>query len=449
MTSGKPVIELAMIVRNGGAVLPRALRSALPAVDRIVIGDTGSTDDSVAVARSFGAHVFAVQWENDFAKARNAVLAACTGDWVLILDDDEMLDPAEAARIRSLAEHTDVDAFEVWRWNYIRTQSSRSGAEPARPNPCLFKESVPYPAYTRHIGTLFFRRRPDLYFEYAVHETVAKRVRELKLRTAEAPFVIHHFGNAEDSDQERRQKLEQYHQLGVRKVETYPLDYWAHYELGLSEFEHRRDPRRALQRFDSALKLKPDFRPAWLYAGICLARLGLHRESLAALAHAEDGSRPNALLYEAKGDALFHGGAIEQAAEQYRLAGQDAELSPLAASKLGACEVRLGSTKEGLAKIEAAVEREPDAAELYDIWTAAAMLAGEIAPAARVAERRLEIGTAPVEGFIVAAGLQARLNQWEHAAAILLKGIRHYPENTRLQNEWRLAVERAGVKATR
>ncbi|MFT4114098.1 glycosyltransferase [Silvibacterium sp.] len=441
------LIELAMIVRNGGTALARAMESARPAVDRIVIGDTGSTDGSVELARSLGADVFDVPWQDDFSLARNTVLAACRGDWVLILDADEMLDPAGAAILRTLTAKSDIDAWEVWRWNYIRTRSSRSGVESSRPNPYLLEESRPYPAYTRHPNTLLFRRRPDLYFEYAVHETVARRVHALKLRTAEAPFVIHHFGNAEDSEEKRQEKLERYHQMGIRKVELHPRDDWAHYELGLSELEYRRDPREALLCFETALKLQPDFAPAWLYAGICLTRLGRPREALTCLAHAEARSRPNALLREAAGDAFFHSDEIAQAAGQYRLAGGDAELSPLAACKLGACEVRLGQSAQGLARIQSAVESEPGAAELYDIWTAAAMLAGEIETAANVAERRLRIAPASAvsspDRFVVAAGLQARLGQWQRAASILREAIRQYPEDVRLQKEWKIATDRA------
>src|SRR5208337_3241047 len=116
------------------------------------------------------------------------------------------------SKIPLLAMQTQVDAWEIWKWHYIRTQTSRCGAEPARANPNVLEESRSYPAYTQSLSTLFFRRRPDLYFEYEVHETVSKRARELRLKVAAAPFVIHHFGHAEDTDLQRQQKLEPYHQ---------------------------------------------------------------------------------------------------------------------------------------------------------------------------------------------------------------------------------------------
>src|SRR5258708_5724494 len=80
----KPRLALSMIVRNGGPDLPCCLESVRGIVDEIVIADTGSTDDSTANAKSFGATVIRVPWENDFAVARNAALQHTTADWVLV-----------------------------------------------------------------------------------------------------------------------------------------------------------------------------------------------------------------------------------------------------------------------------------------------------------------------------------------------------------------------------
>lgn len=440
----RPLVDLAMIVRNGGAGLARCIRSALPAVDRIVVGDTGSTDNSRQIAADLGARVIDVPWEDDFSKARNAVLQACEGDWVLSLDADEMLDPAGAALIPSLVDQKEVDAWEVWRWNYIRTLNSRSGDRVAEPNPMILDESRPYPAFTRYLNTLLFRRVPGVYFENRVHETVSGRVRALGLRAAEAPFVIHHFGFAEDSEQDRKSKLEFYHQLGIEKVQLHPEDSWAHYELGLSELELHHDPQAALACFERAVALAPHLRAAWVYAGISLTRLGRLQEALEHLQRAEQTGARTALFYEAAGDVYFHAGDFGQAAQQYGQAAQIATLSPLVECKLGACYVALGNPHGGLSRIQAAVEREPGAGQLYEIWAAAALMAGDVATAARVATDRLHIGKPPVDSFIVAAGFHARLQRWDVACSVLREGLQAYPEDPRLQKELAVAEQKTG-----
>ena len=437
-----PTLTLAMIVRDGGESLARCLKSARPAVQQILIGDTGSTDDSIVIARRFGAKVIEFPWENDFAKARNTVLEAVQTDWVLWLDADEMLDPSGAAQIPVLIDQKEIDAFEVWRWNYVRTLNSRSGGLMAEPNTFRLEESRPYPAYTRYLNTLLFRRRPGLHFEFAVHETVANRVRALGLRAAEAPFVIHHFGFVEGAEGMRREKNERYHQLGVKKVLENPNDAWALYELGLSELEHRRDPAAALVCLERSLLLNQGNRIAWIYAGICLTRLGRLSEALDFLQHVEETGFRSNLLAEAMGDVYFHRGSDHEAVRWYEQAGMGPLVSALVDCKRGACQVRLGEAAAGLERIQAAVSREPQAGELYEIWAAAALQAGDAATAARVASTRLGVGQPPAGSYVVSAILEAHLGDWEKALTTLSEGQRHYPEDPELKREVQTARER-------
>lgn len=90
-------INLVMIVRNEARCLTRCLASARPWVDAMIVLDTGSTDDTVALAQAAGAQVHHLPWPDDFAKARNAALDLSQADWNLVLDADEWLaDGAEA-----------------------------------------------------------------------------------------------------------------------------------------------------------------------------------------------------------------------------------------------------------------------------------------------------------------------------------------------------------------
>jgi glycosyltransferase involved in cell wall biosynthesis len=80
-----------MIARDEAAGITRCLESAAPYVDAMLVLDTGSSDDTVALARDAGAEVHAFDWCDDFAAARNAALDRSRADWNLILDADEWI----------------------------------------------------------------------------------------------------------------------------------------------------------------------------------------------------------------------------------------------------------------------------------------------------------------------------------------------------------------------
>lgn len=100
-------IALSMIVRDEERSLGRALSSAAPLVDDIVVVDTGSSDGTVSVARAHSARVAHFPWADDFAAARNHALDQAhelTGsDLVLMLDADEWVDGDDADVLRRWA----------------------------------------------------------------------------------------------------------------------------------------------------------------------------------------------------------------------------------------------------------------------------------------------------------------------------------------------------------
>lgn len=93
-----PSLALVVIARNESARLARCLDSARPHVDRMLVLDTGSSDDTVAIARQCGAEVHHFTWVDDFSAARNAALDLANADWHLVLDADEWIDSWGLAR---------------------------------------------------------------------------------------------------------------------------------------------------------------------------------------------------------------------------------------------------------------------------------------------------------------------------------------------------------------
>ncbi|GAB4132524.1 MAG: glycosyltransferase [Cyanobacteria bacterium J069] len=144
-----------MIVRDEAERLARCLQSAAAAVDEMIVVDTGSVDETMAIAQAFGAKVFSMPWQNDFAIARNESLRHATGDWVLVLDADETLvaDCVPLLRQTIQAEHTLV--INLLRQEVGAVQS-------------------PYSLVSR-----LFRRHPDLRFARPYHATIDDAVATL------------------------------------------------------------------------------------------------------------------------------------------------------------------------------------------------------------------------------------------------------------------------------
>jgi len=87
-----PLVSATMIVKNEAARIERAVAAALLIADEVVVYDTGSTDDTVELARAMGAAVRLGHWDDDFGRARNEARAMMRGDWFVAIDADDTID---------------------------------------------------------------------------------------------------------------------------------------------------------------------------------------------------------------------------------------------------------------------------------------------------------------------------------------------------------------------
>ena len=109
----KPTISACMIVKNEEALLPACLNSIKNAVDEIIIVDTGSTDNTIAIAKSFGARVYHHAWNDSFSEARNHSLSYTSGDWILQIDADEELEQADIPALRQAINNAHYNGVAV------------------------------------------------------------------------------------------------------------------------------------------------------------------------------------------------------------------------------------------------------------------------------------------------------------------------------------------------
>lgn len=112
-------ISACYIVKNEAENLVKSIKSLKSQVNEIVVVDTGSTDNTIAVARKLGAKVYSFLWQDDFSKARNFALSKAEGDWLVLLDSDEYFTDETAGNIRQVIRQAQqADALLVQLVNY-------------------------------------------------------------------------------------------------------------------------------------------------------------------------------------------------------------------------------------------------------------------------------------------------------------------------------------------
>lgn len=114
-----PRLSVYIMAQNEENRIRKALESARPIADELVVIDGGSTDRTVEVARSIADRVIVHPFEG-YARQRAFALTQVSGDWVLALDADETLSPELQEAIPKLLDQQVIDAFEFSRRNYVK-----------------------------------------------------------------------------------------------------------------------------------------------------------------------------------------------------------------------------------------------------------------------------------------------------------------------------------------
>jgi GT2 family glycosyltransferase len=100
----KFTISLCMIVKNEEDTISRCLDSVKDLVDEIIIVDTGSTDNTKEIVKTYTDRILDFEWIDDFAAARNFAFSHATMDYILWLDADDVLLEEDQVRFKKLKE---------------------------------------------------------------------------------------------------------------------------------------------------------------------------------------------------------------------------------------------------------------------------------------------------------------------------------------------------------
>jgi glycosyltransferase involved in cell wall biosynthesis len=203
----KPTISCCMIVKNEEAFLAQCLKSVKNYVDEIIIVDTGSTDNSVNIAKNYTDRVYFHPWEGDFSRARNQALSYATGDWIFQIDgDEELVNGSGEKLLQTVRETGNADAVMV---NIISTYSN--GKKRAR-----------------HNFERLFKNNGVIHYEGIVHNRVVNTSRIIASK-----IELMHYGY----DVEEKTAYEKYLRttdLLKKQIEDCPNDPMPHHYLGTS-----------------------------------------------------------------------------------------------------------------------------------------------------------------------------------------------------------------------
>jgi tetratricopeptide (TPR) repeat protein len=222
-------LSLCMIVRDEEEMLPRCLEAVAPAVDEIIIVDTGSTDRTIEIARSFGARVIEREWTGSFSDARNVSFAAATGDWLLYLDADEVLVAEDVERLRALTGHTWREAFYFVETNFTGEEGTGTALT--------------------HSALRMFRNRAHYRFEGRLHEQIAQHLPAyIPERLKQTDVRIEHYGYLGVVRDMKGKSARNIELLRAQMAESAPTPF-LHFNLG-SEYFATGDAQAALTEYE-------------------------------------------------------------------------------------------------------------------------------------------------------------------------------------------------------
>jgi GT2 family glycosyltransferase/tetratricopeptide (TPR) repeat protein len=292
---------LCIIARDNATTIGPCLESARRAVDDIVLVDTGSKDDTPAIARGLGARVFHFPWCDSFAAARNESLRHARGKWVFWMDSDDTIDEVNARKLRELI-HSKHDPRVM---GYVISVHCPGPGEDADIT------------VVQHVK--LFRNFPQLRFDGRIHEQVIAAIRALNGEIAWTDLYVVHSGY-DHSPEGQARKLERDLRLLKMELDERPDHPFTLFNLAMTCTDTGRY-KEAVRYARKSIARSPEgashLRKAYAYLVCCQDKLG-RRD--AAWEACQEGLKKFPLDDELRfrKAALLHGrGQLKEAAQAY------------------------------------------------------------------------------------------------------------------------------------
>lgn len=198
-------ISQCLIVKDEEKNIERALSWGKSVMWEQIVIDTGSTDQTMELARKLGAKVFDLEWPEDFAAAKNYAIDQAQGDWIVFLDADEYMAETDAKKLPDIfAQLSGQDLDGVAAMLYNLDDDGR-----------IF-------SFCSHLR--FFRNSIDIRYRRRIHEQlVSLSGRELRILDGTGELSIFHTGY-QGSVSVKKKKSGRNRKMLQKEIEEHPQD---------------------------------------------------------------------------------------------------------------------------------------------------------------------------------------------------------------------------------
>ena len=127
--AGGPPLSVTIVAKNEERTVAGVLASVRDIADEIIFLDSGSSDHTPEIAKSFGVRFYHQEWLG-YAEQKNKAIDLASGDWILSLDADEVLTPELRTEIRELLKRgvpEEVAGYKIPRVLFIGDEAVAGG----------------------------------------------------------------------------------------------------------------------------------------------------------------------------------------------------------------------------------------------------------------------------------------------------------------------------------
>lgn len=400
-------LSICMIVKDEAKNLPLCLSSVKAIADEIIVVDTGSTDETVAIAQKAGASVTTIAWNDDFAAARNAALSQATQDWIVVIDADETLTPKGKQLLQSIKSDAPLGQVKPEDLLLVTLLRQEIGANQS-----------PYTQVSR-----LFRNLPQLRYVRPYHESIDESVEAMM--AAEERWQIAQFGEvAIDhtgycvNEIAAKNKFERAKRIMEGHIAQHPQDAYMANKLG-ALYTQSNEWEKALAILQTALR-SGNFDPMTQYE--LHYHLGIAHRNMIPVAGQMEAAEENyrkaiALPLEEKlklgahlnlGALLKLKNDLEGAIEQYETAARIDPTQPMTYFNLGVVHRARGYLEPALRAYEYAITLAPNYAAAYQNIAVVLFKLGKLPESKKAFEKAIAIvkNTNPAEGDRIRQGMK-------------------------------------------